>query len=121
MARTQHLSQNGIEIFHIDFSNVTNVEEIKEIINDSVKYIRSQPANSVLTLTNLEGMHFSNEIKDLFNNFIKGNKLYVKAGAVIGLSRLQQILYNGLMRITGRDIKSFNSFEIAKEWLIGKN
>ena len=66
-------------------------------------------------------MHFSNEIKDLFSDFIKGNKPYVKASAVVGLSGLQQILYNGLMKITGRDIKSFNSLQTAKDWLTEKN
>jgi hypothetical protein len=66
-------------------------------------------------------MHFNNEIKELFQNFIKGNKPYVKAGAVIGLNGLQQIIYNGLMKLTGREIKSFASFESAKDWLVGKS
>ena len=105
----------------MDFTNLNNVQEIKSLINESVAHIRKQPQNSLLTLTNIEGMHFSNEIKDLFGDFIKGNKPYVKAGAVVGLSGLQQILYNGLMKITGRDIKSFGSINEAKDWLVSKN
>jgi hypothetical protein len=76
---------------------------------------------SVLTLTNISGMHFNSEIKDLFQIFIKGNKPFVKSGAVVGLSGLQQLVYNGLMKITGRDIKSFNSITEAKDWLAMRN
>lgn len=105
----------------MDFTNLNNPLDIKNLINESVRYIRIQPISSVLTLTNIQGMHFSKEIKDLFNDFIKGNKPYVKASAVIGMSGMQQIVYNGLMRVTGRDIKAFASAEEAKNWLAGKN
>ncbi len=121
MPRTQQIFHSGKKVFHMDFTNLNNVQEIKDVINESIKYIRIQPFGSTLTLTDLNGMHFSNEIKDLFSDFIKGNKPYVKAGAVVGLSGLQQILYNGLMKITGRDIKSFSNHQSAKDWLVSLN
>jgi len=121
MARAQQINHKGKTIFHMDFTNLVNVNDIKGVIADGAKFIRNQPQGSVLTLTDLNGMHFSNEIKDLFSDFIKGNKPYVKAGAVVGLNGLQQILYNGLMKITGRDIKSFSSVQTAKDWLAERN
>jgi hypothetical protein len=121
MSNTQHLVHNRKPIFHMDFSNLNNPAEIKGLIDESIRYIRTQPPSSVLTLTNIQGMHFSNEIKGMFNDFIKGNKPYVKAGAVIGISGLQQIVYNGLMKVTGRDIKAFSSAEEAKNWLADNN
>ena len=63
-------------------------------------------------------MHFNTEIKNAFSDFINGNRLYVVAGAVIGLSGLQRILYNGLMKLTGRDIRTFESKNEAIEWLL---
>jgi hypothetical protein len=121
MAKPQHLVHNRKPIFHMDFSNLKNTVEIKSLINESIRFIRVQPPTSLLTLTNIQGMHFSNEIKELFTDFVKGNKPYVKAGAVIGMSGMQQIVYNGLMKITGRDIKAFSTAEEAKNWLVGKN
>lgn len=121
MPRTQQIIHGGKKIFHMDFTNLNNVQEIKGVINESIQHIRKQPVGSTLTLTDLNGMHFSNEIKDLFSDFIKGNKPYVKAGAVVGLSGLQQILYNGLMKLTGRDIKSFSNHQSAKDWLASMN
>ena len=105
----------------MDFSNLKNPSEIQNLIKESTSYIRLQAPASVLTLTNIQGMHFNTEIKGLFNDFIKGNKPYVKAGAVIGISGMQQIIYNGLMKVTGRDIKAFETAEEAKNWLTGKN
>jgi hypothetical protein len=121
MARTQEVKHNGKLIFFMDFSNLNNVKDINVIISESVNYIRNKQKASLYCLTNISGMHFSNEIKELFQNFVNGNKPYVKASAVVGLSGLQQILYNGMMKITGRDIKSFSTIDQAKEWLAGMN
>jgi hypothetical protein len=121
MGRTQKQVHNGKAIFYMDFSNVDTIPEINAIINDGSRFIRSQPVNSVLTLTNLSNMHFNNDIKTLFQDFIKGNKPYVKAGAVVGLNGLQQILYNGLMKVTGRNIKSISTLGAAKDWLASQN
>lgn len=121
MTRYQTMVHGGKIIFCMDFSDLKGIEEIKGVIDNSIKYIRSQPPGSVLALTNIRDMHFSNEIRDEFNVFVKGNKPYIKASAVVGLSGLQQIVYNGLMKITGRDIKSFNTIEEAKAWLVMRN
>lgn len=117
MAKTQKQFHNGKTIFYMDFSDVKTIGEINIIIKEAVDHIRKQPPLSVLTLTNITNMHFNNEIKDLFQEFIKGNKPFVKAGAVVGLSGLQQILYNSLMKITGRNIKSISTLPAAKDWL----
>lgn len=121
MSRVQHVSHKGKVIYHMDFSNLTAAQDIRDIMVESAMYIRTQPRGSVITLTDISGMHFSNEVKDLFAEFIKGNKPYVKASAVIGVNGLQQILYNGLMKITGRDIKSFSSTGVALDWLVSSN
>jgi hypothetical protein len=121
MARTQEITHNGKKIFFMDFSNLNNVKDINGVISESVNNIRNKPMSSLYCLTNISGMHFSSEIKELFQNFVKGNKPYVKASAVVGLNGLQQIIYNGMMKITGRDIKSFSTIDQAKAWLAGMN
>ncbi|HEX2921138.1 MAG TPA: hypothetical protein VHO50_08235 [Bacteroidales bacterium] len=117
MAKTSEVFHKGKTIFRIDFSNVDEVNEITEIINEASRYIRSKPFNSVLTLTNIQNMHYSSEIKEHFNQFMKGNKPYVKASTVIGLNLLQQMLYNSLVKLTGRDVRLFSNEQAAKDWL----
>lgn len=120
MSRTQQLEHKGKTIFYMDFSNAAHAAEIRDIMTESVQYIRTQPPCSVLTISNVTGMRFSNEIKELFNEFLKDNKPYIKASAVIGLNGLQ-LIFNGLLKITGRHINVFNSTEEAKEWLVNSD
>jgi len=102
----------------MDFSNAKSMLEIEPIINESIAYIRKQPINSVTGLTNLENMFFSNEVKNAFSTFLQGNKPYMIKSAVFGMSGLARILFNGLMKITGRDVRSFEKIEEAKDFLV---
>jgi hypothetical protein len=120
MRKPKLLVYGGKNIFYMDFSGLKDINDIKHLISLSAEYIRSQPESSLLTLTNLKDMHFNSEVKHEFSEFIKGNKPHIKASAVTGLSGLQRIIYNGLMKITGRDIRSFENINVAKDWLISK-
>ncbi len=120
MKEPQIISHHGKPIYYMDFAGLRDFNEIKHIISKSIEYIRSQPDKSVLTLTNLDGMHFNSEIKSLFIDFISGNKPHIKASSVIGMSGLLRIVYNGLMKLTGREIRSFDNINVAKDWLVSK-
>lgn len=114
MRKPELVNYKEKSIFYMDFSGLRNTEEITALLNQSKEYIRSQPERSLLVLTNIEGMHFNNEVKTMFSDFVSGNKPYVKASAVYGISGLQRIIYNGVMRITGRDIRSFDTLSWVK-------
>mgnify|MGYP001766201937 CR=1 FL=1 len=121
MKRTQIIDFQGTKIFYMDFGNISSVEEIVSTMNESKDYIRRQPLGSVIALTNIGGMHFNNTIRDLFADFIKSNKPYIKHSAVVGVDGLKQIVYNGVMKITGRNVKAFSNASIAKSWLVSQN
>ncbi len=118
MNRTKTITHKGINIFYMDFSNAKSVDEIADVISESIAFIRKQPHYTVTGLTNMENMFFNNEVKNQFTSFLKGNKPYMKTSAVFGMSGLARILFNGLMKITGRDVRSFEKFEDAKEFLV---
>jgi len=96
-------------------------EEINLVMSEAKTFIQKQPTTSIVALTNIDGMHFNNEIRDMFSKFISGNKPHIKTSAIVGISGLKNILFNGLMRITGRDIKSFSDLDLAKNWLVSQN
>jgi hypothetical protein len=121
MKKTQIIIHQGKNVFYMDFSKLNTVEEIRTVMNDAKEFIYKQPLSTVFALSNIDGMHFNNQIKDLFAEFVKENKPYIKASALIGMNGLKQIVFNGLMRITGRDIKSFSTIDEAKNWLISQN
>ncbi len=117
MRKPELIKYNGRTFFFMDFTNMKSCEDVDNLIKHSVDYIRSQPENSVLTLTNISGMHFNGDIKNAFSDFLKGNKPFVKAGAVVGIGGLQRIVYNGVMKLTGRDLRSFETLDQAQDWL----
>jgi len=117
MRKPEFINYNGKTFFFMNFSDLREVDAVKALVQESANYIRSQPEKSVLTLSNITGMHFNNEIKNVFSDFLKGNKPYIKASAVVGLGGLQRIVYNGIMKLTGREIRSFENIMVAQDWL----
>ena len=117
MRKPEFINYNGKTFFFMDFSDMRTREDVTSLIQPSIEYIRNQPEKSVLTLSNIKGMHFNGEIKNAFTDFISGNKPYVKAGAVVGIGGLQRIVYNGVMKISGRDLRSFETLDQAQDWL----
>jgi hypothetical protein len=121
MDRVHMIDYLNKKILFIDFSDLKSFNEIKDVTIKAQEYIHSQPSSSVYTLTTVEGTHFNSEIREMFTVYMKGNKPFVKASAVIGVSGLKQIMYNTLMKLTGRDTRSFSSLDQAKTWLVGQN
>ncbi len=119
--RTSTVNHKGRTIFYMDFSDLKAEAEIKAVLDESKAYIRRQPLSSVYGLANIEEMHFNNNIKEFFLEFVKGNKPYMKASTIVGVTGLKQILFNGIMKMTGRDVKSCNTISQAKEWLVSQN
>lgn len=121
MNRARIEYHKGKSIFYMDFSHMKTIEEIVDLITESTSHIRIHTPASLLTLTNIEKMHFNNEIKEHFTRFVKSNKPYVKTGAVVGISGIQSILYNAIMKTTGRNLKSHKSLADAKDWIVAKS
>lgn len=117
MGASTLITYKGKNIYYMDFSNIKSEQEIAALITTCKNYIRSQPTASILTLADISNMHFNNVIKEMFTTFVKGNKPYVKAGVVVGISGLQSVIYNAIMKITGRNLTSMKSVAEAKEWL----
>ena len=111
----------GKKVILLNFSNMKDLKGISEIIEEAKPIIRNNPPNSVYAISDLAGMHFNNKIRDLFTDFTGENKLYMKASAIIGATGLQNLMINGINKITGRKLKSFPNQNAAMEWLVSQN
>lgn len=120
MRRPEIIVYKGKSIVYLDFSDMKNKDEIMKLEGDGAEYIRTQPLNSVYTLTNMEDMFFNNEIKKYFEDTAKRNQPYVKAGAVVGLTGLISIMHHAFVLFTGVPIKSCKCMEEGLEYLIAK-
>lgn len=117
MRKPEIIKHKEKEILYINFSNLKKKEQIIELKDLSGNLIQQQEVNSVLALTNLEGMFFDYEIRSHFIQVAKKNTLHIKASAIIGLYGLLSVLYNGFIKITGRNIKQFKTKKEALEYL----
>jgi hypothetical protein len=118
MNNPELISYKGKTILYLDFSDMKKVDEIKTRLDEGCEYIRKQSPNSVLTLTNTENMFFNNEVRKHFEDKVKGNEPYVKAGAIVGMTGLISIMYAAFVRITGRNLKLFKTKDEALEYLV---
>lgn len=109
MRQPEIIRSGGIEIVYLDFSGLRKKEEVFAQLEYFGNYIRKQPFQSVITLTNLDEMYFNTEVYNRFTAYVKANNPYVKESAVIGLKGMMQIFYKGFVKLTGRNVKVCNS------------
>ncbi len=117
MKRCRFISHQGVDIYYIDFSDLKTVEEIDGVMIESKTFIRAQAMKSMFNLANIQNMHFNGKIKDLFVEFISGNADHVYQSAIVGVDGIRRIVFNAVLRLTGRDVRCHDSVEAALNWL----
>jgi hypothetical protein len=109
----------GKRILSIDFTGC-EMEEIVAVVQEGKKLIAAEPPNSVLTLTIVTGARTNSAVTRVMKEFTLHNKPYVKAGAVVGLDGLKSVIFDAVMKFSGRNLTAHEDIEKAKEWLIGQ-
>lgn len=116
MERVQFIQHKGKKILHINFADC-KADEVLTVIDQSKTVIRTQAHQSVFTLTDVTNTAFNSNVSDALKEFVVHNKPYVVAAAVVGVTGLKQIIYNAVMRFSGRKLTAFDSLPEAKDWL----
>lgn len=118
--RVYVVEHQGKPIIYHDFTHILTTEEALRAIGQSAALVRRQPPGSALTLTNVEGARFNKEILEALKDLTSGNKPFVKAGCIVGLSGLQRVAYMAVMTFTGRRLPTFSSVDEAKDHLVSQ-
>ena len=110
------IQYKGCPILQIDFESCKPAESLERM-----RYARSvvagQPLRSLRTLTLVKNARFNGPVSEALKQYTMHNKPYVRIAAVVGLSGLQEILYNVIIKVTGRKIATFRYVEEAKDFL----
>jgi len=117
--RVRFIEHKGKRILLHDFSNLLRVEDAMAAIAESREIVRKQPLGSVLTLTDVTGSRFNRDIVEALKELTKGNKPHVKAGAIVGMTGIQRVVYVAVTQFTGRRLPTFGSMDEAKDHLVG--
>lgn len=113
------INHKGKKILLIDFSG-RKAEEVINIIAEAKELIKKQPEKSLLTLTDGTNTRFDPKVAEGLKEFAAHNKPYVRAGAVVGITGIVKIVYNAVMKFSGRNLPAFDDIETAKDWLAGQ-
>jgi hypothetical protein len=116
MERIQFIEHKGKKLLHLNFANCSPDEILAAIVKAKTA-ISSQPHRSVYTLTDVTDAGFNSKVSEALKEFVIHNKPYVVAAGVVGVTGLKQVIYNAVMKLSGRKLTAFDSLAEAKDWL----
>lgn len=116
-ARVRFIEYKGKRVLFIDYAGC-EIAMLKAVSEEMHRVISQQPPNSVLTLNDVTGTSFDSESVAVLKSKVSANAPYVKRAAVIGISGLQQLIYEGIQKFSERKIPSFKSRQEALEYLV---
>ena len=115
--RVKFITHKGRQILLMDLSNATP-EEFLATMDEARALIAKQAKASLRTLTNVTGVRYRSEVGPAVQDFVRHNKPYVIAGAVVGLDALKTIMFNFINRVTGRSLRAMENRDDAMNWLV---
>ena len=110
------IEHKGRQILLIDFAEC-QPNEFLERIRYARSVIGRQAPGSTRTLTVVTKARFNQQVSEAMKEYTAHNKPYVRVAAVVGLSGLQEIVYNVIIKLTGRNIATFSDVAVAKDFL----
>jgi hypothetical protein len=117
--RVRFVEHQGKRILYHDFTNLVKPDEALAAIQLARTTVRQQPQGSLLTLTHVTGSRFNHDVVEALKELTSGNAPFVRAGAIVGMSGLQRVVYVALTQFTGRRLPTFDTLDEAKDHLVG--
>jgi len=115
--KIQWINYQGKEILFNDRSGLRKTDLIDNV-NNAVTLIKESGKNDILYLIDNSDTIITPDIKEVIKKGGQEVKPYLKKTAVIGPNPAQKILINILSKITGMNIKIFDTLNDGKNWLI---
>lgn len=117
MERVRYIKHKDRDIISVDLSDSRNEEENIAILQKARELIDIQAPKSVLLLTNVTNAHYGSKGVEAMKAYAKANTPFVKASAVVGVTGIKRIIYQAIVKMTGRHIAVFDTTEQALDWL----
>jgi hypothetical protein len=118
--RVQQITYKGKAIIFTDLSHTAVSEEQIAILRRAQELICAQPPDSVLSLIDYTGIHYNVSSVEAQKQFSTAVGPHMKASAVVGITGMLQIIYRSIVKLTGRNIKTFADIKDATDWLAGQ-
>lgn len=116
--RIRFVNHKTKNVLLLDFTNIGDTRDALEVVAYARGFVARQPFNSLYTLSDITDSRYDREVTAALQELAKHNKPYVIAGAAVGVSGLQQVVFRSILAFSGRkNIKLFNDRESALDWL----
>jgi hypothetical protein len=117
--RIEQFEFEGKKFIYYDLSHFKNNAQFKEFIEYAKTVTRQNPADcSLFSITNVEGVVYDTETKNICAEWMDFNRPYIKQGAVIGLDGIKRIMVNAVLKMSRRsNMKFFHARDEAVTWL----
>src|SRR5258708_7295721 len=121
MERVRFVEHQGRRILLMDFSNIWSVAEAVKVIDGAREFVARLPKlQEQLTLVDVKESAFDDRVVAKLKELGAHNRPWVLAGAVVGMSGMQKIMFKLINTFNGRKLAAFNTREQAQEWLVGQ-
>jgi hypothetical protein len=115
--RVRFIDHQCKRVLFINYSHC-DVAMLKAVAEEGHRVITQEPPNSVLTLNDVTGTSFDKESVAVLQDKVAANAPYVRKAAVIGISGLQRLIYEGVQTFSKRRLPTFESRQEAMAWLV---
>lgn len=117
MAGVIIIEHKGKKIVFQDMRDSRDSSENIAVVEKAKEMIMKMPEKSVLLLTDVTNAHYDVKSADVLKQFSKEVTPYMKASAALGVVGIKRILFNTLLRLTGRHIEMFEDKDDALDYL----
>ena len=122
MNRVRFIEHRGQRVLLLDYSHLSDEQEILEVIEERTEIVAKQPTGSVLTLTDATGTHLSRTAIARIKEANVLEKPFVRRAALVGG---ETMLPKGALEAVGtfaaKSWEPFATREEALDWLTAEN
>lgn len=116
--RVRFVAHKLKRILLLDFTRIENTRDAMEVIEFAREFVARQPPNSLYTLSDITDSRYDRDVTSALQELAKHNKPYVIAGAAVGVSGLQKVVFRSILAFSGRkNIQLFDDRPSAMDWL----
>jgi len=115
------IEHKGKEIYFVDYTNIKSTERFLEVIKETNAFrekTKQLGKKNILLLVDITGSYVYGETLDAIKRSGKITKELTKKEAIVGITGAKKILLQISQLFTGMQLKSFDTVEEAKDWLV---
>ena len=116
-SRIYPIWHKGKKIYFTDWSNLMNVDEALNAIEETTSFVERNNESSLLELLDVRGSYASSKILMKLKDAARRTKKFSKKKAIVGVTGSKRVLLMGVNRFVDGSIKGFEDIDEAKRWL----